>query len=98
LAVLPLGYFDGYSRTFSNISFVIVKGQRAPVRGRVAMNFIMVDVTDIPGVNVEDEVLLLGKDGDESITADDLAALAGTINYEIVTRINPLTPRIIIPH
>ncbi len=98
LAVLPLGYFDGYSRTFSNISFVIVKGQRAPVRGRVAMNFIMVDVTDIPGVNVEDEVLLLGKDGDESITADDLAALAGTINYEIVTRINPLIPRIIIPH
>lgn len=98
LAVLPLGYFDGYARDFSNASFVIIKGQRAPVRGRVAMDFVMTDVTDIPDVNVEDEVVLLGKDGSESVAADDLAALAGTIHYEIVTRINPLIPRIVVSH
>jgi alanine racemase len=96
LAVLPLGYFDGYSRAFSNMSHVIIKGQRAPVRGRVAMNFVMADVTDIPEVQVEDKAVLLGKDGVETITADDLAAWAGTINYEIVTCINPLLPRILV--
>jgi alanine racemase len=96
LAVLPIGYYDGYSRDFSNVSYVLTKGQRAPVRGRVAMDFIMIDVTDIPDVRLEDEVVLLGEDGGDSITADDLAALAGTINYEIVTCINPLIPRIIV--
>jgi len=98
LAVLPLGYFDGYARDFSNVSFVLIKGQRAPLRGRVAMDFFMTDVTDIPDVKVEDEVVLVGEDGGERITADHLAALAGTINYEIVSRINPLIPRIVIPH
>ncbi len=98
LAVLPLGYFDGYSRIFSNIAHVIVKEQRAPVRGRVAMDFVMIDVTDVPNVRVEDEVVLLGEEGGERVTADDLAGLAGTINYEIITRINPLIPRIVIAH
>jgi alanine racemase len=98
LAVLPIGYYDGYSREFSNSSYVLIKGQRAPVRGRVAMDFIMTDVTDIPDVQVEDEVVLLGVDGGEIITADDLAALTGTINYEIVSRINPQIPRIIVTH
>jgi alanine racemase len=60
------------------------------------MDFIMVDVTDIPDVQTENEVVLLGKDGDETISADDLAAWAGTINYEIVTRINPLVPRVVV--
>lgn len=96
LAVLPMGYFDGYARAFSNVSHVIIKGQRSPVRGRVAMDFIMTDVSDIPDVRVEDEAVLLGKDGAETISADDLAAWAGTINYEIVTRINPLIPRIVV--
>ncbi len=95
LAVLPLGYYDGYDRRLSNSSFVLIKGKRAPLRGRIAMDFIMVDVTDIPEISLEDEVILLGQDGDDSITADDLASLLGTINYEIVTRINPLIPRIL---
>ncbi len=96
LAVLPLGYYDGYSRANSNVSHVLIKGHRASVRGRVAMDFIMVDITDIPGVRTEDEAVLLGKDGKEKITADDLASWTGTINYEVVTRINPLVPRIVV--
>jgi alanine racemase len=97
LAVLPLGYFDGYGRQFSNVSFVLIKGQRAPVRGRIAMDFMMTDVTDIPDVEVEDEAVLVGEDGGERLTVDDLAALAETINYEIIARINPLIPRLVVP-
>jgi len=96
IAVLPVGYYDGYSRAFSNIAHVLVKGKRAPVRGRVCMNIIMVDVTDIPDIELEDEVVLLGKQGNEEITADHLASLAGTINYEIATRINPSLERKVI--
>jgi alanine racemase len=96
LAVIPVGYYDGYDRSFSNTAYVLIRGKRAPVRGRVCMNFIMVDTTDIPEVKLEDRVTLLGKDGREKITADQMAVLAGTINYEIVTRINPLIPRIIV--
>jgi alanine racemase len=95
LAVLPVGYYDGYDRRLTNSSYVLIKGKRAPLRGRIAMDFIVVDITDIPELDLEDEVVLLGKDGDDSIAADDLASLLGTINYEIVTRINPLIPRIL---
>ncbi|MFO7981523.1 MAG: alanine racemase [Candidatus Aminicenantes bacterium] len=96
LAVIPVGYYDGYSRNLSNISYVLIKGKRAPVRGRVAMNFIMADISDIPQVNIEDTVTLIGEEGDDSITADKLASLIGTINYEITARINPTIPRKII--
>jgi alanine racemase len=95
IAVIPVGYADGYDRGLSNQSYVLIKGQRAPVRGRVCMNLIMVDITDIPDVQLEDEVVLLGDEGQSSISADSLAALCGTINYELVTRINPDIPRII---
>jgi alanine racemase len=96
LAVIPVGYYDGYDRGLSNTAYVLVRGQRAPLRGRVAMNFSTADVTDIPGVGIEDEVVLLGAGGRERITAEQLAALAGTISYEIVARINPLVPRIVV--
>ena len=96
LAVIPVGYSDGYDRRLSNAAHVLVKGRRAPVRGRVAMDFFMADVTDIPGVKLEDEATLLGADGRERIAAEDLAALAGTIGYEILARINPLIPRVVV--
>lgn len=96
LAIIPVGYYDGYDRGLSNSAYVLVKGKRAQVRGRVCMDFIMVDVTDIPGVNLEDPVTLIGAEGREKITADQLASLAGTISYEMVTRINPLIPRFIV--
>ena len=96
LAVLPVGYYDGYDRHLSNVSYVLISGKRAPLRGRVAMNFITVDVTDIPDVQLEGEVVLLGNQGQERISAEYLASLCGTINYEIVTRINPKIPRIVV--
>ncbi len=96
LAIIPVGYYDGYDRGLSNSAYVLVKGKRAQVRGRVCMDFIMVDITDIPGVKLEDPVTLIGAEGREKITADQLASLAGTINYEMVTRINPLIPRFIV--
>lgn len=94
LAVLPCGYYEGYSRLLSNKGEVLVKGKRAKVLGRVCMNLIMVDVTNIPKVKVEDEVILIGKQGKEEITADEIAEKIGTINYEVVSRINSNLPRI----
>lgn len=96
LAVLPVGYYDGYDRKLSSVGYVLIRGQRAPILGRVCMNMIMVDVTSIPQARVEDEVVLLGRQGDAVISAETLAAKIGTINYEVVTRINPLLPRIVV--
>ncbi len=96
IAVLPVGYSDGYDRKLSNQSYVLISGKRAPVRGRVCMNIIMVDVTDIPDARIEDEVVLLGRQENELLSADYLASLVGTINYEIVTRINWEIPRIVV--
>jgi alanine racemase len=93
LAVLPVGYADGYDRSFGNRAYVLINGHRAPVIGRVCMNHCMIDITDLSGVNLEDELVLLGSSGSEKITAEDLAGWAGTINYEIVTRISPLLER-----
>jgi len=95
LAVIPVGYYDGYDRKLSNAAYVLIRGRRAAVRGRVAMDFITADVTDIPGAGLEDEVTLIGRDGREAITAESLASLAGTIGYEILARLNPQIPRIV---
>ncbi|MDH4035299.1 MAG: alanine racemase [candidate division Zixibacteria bacterium] len=95
LAVLPIGYADGYDRQLSNLAYVLIKGRRAPVRGRVCMNLTMVDITDIKGVRTGDEVTLIGRDGDEVLTVEQLASWAGTINYEILARLSPLIQRVI---
>ena len=95
IAVLPVGYHEGYDRGLSGVAHVLVRGKRAPVRGRICMNMCMVDLTDIPGVSQEDEVVLLGTQGDETLTAEQLASWCGTISYEIVSRIHPSLPRIV---
>lgn len=95
LAILPVGYFDGYDRKLSNQGEVLIGGKRCKVLGRVCMNLIMVDVTDVTNVKIGDTAVLIGRQGREEITADELAKKIGTINYEVVTRINPLIPRII---
>ena len=94
IATLPLGYADGYLRLLSNKGEVLINGQRAPIRGRVCMDQIMVDVSNIPDVEIGDEVVLIGKQGDEEITATELADLVGTINYEITCSISKRVPRV----
>ena len=96
LAVIPVGYYDGYPRSLSNTSYVLINGERAPLRGRVAMDFIVTEVTDIPDIQLENTAVLIGEDGKDQITADTLAAWEGTINYEIVTRINSAIPRVVV--
>ncbi|HEY2379766.1 MAG TPA: alanine racemase [Terriglobia bacterium] len=93
LVVLPIGYYDGYDRKLSNSGRALIHGQPAPIIGRVAMNMTMLDVTDI-GAQLDDEVVLLGRQGNSEIRAEELAEKIGSIPYEVVTRINPLIPRI----
>jgi len=94
VATIPTGYADGYPRLLSNKGWVLINGNKAPIVGRVCMDQMMVDVTDIPNVEYESEVVLIGKSGDETITADDLANLIGTIGYEIVCGISKRVERI----
>jgi alanine racemase len=95
IAIIPIGYYDGYDRGL-NSPYVLINGKRAFVRGRICMNIIMVDVSDIPEAKIEDEVVLIGKSGDEFISAELFAKWAGTINYEVTTRINERIKRILI--
>ncbi len=96
LAVLPVGYADGYSRALSNQAYVLINGKRAQVRGRVCMDLIMVDITDIKGVKIGSEAVLIGPSGGEFISAEQLAGWAGTINYEILARLGGHLPRLIV--
>ncbi|MGF1489822.1 MAG: alanine racemase [Prochloraceae cyanobacterium] len=96
IAILPLGYHEGYDRRLSNLAHVIIKGVRSPVRGRICMNMMMVDVTHIPGVKVGDIATLLGSDKEERISAEQLASWMGTINYEVVSRIHSSQPRFVL--
>jgi alanine racemase len=92
IAVVPVGYSDGYDRRLSNRGRVLVRGKIAPVVGRVAMNMFMVDVTETEA-REGDEVVLIGEQGGVSITAEDLAESIGTIAYEVLARLSPLLPR-----
>jgi alanine racemase len=94
IATVPVGYGDGYSRSLSNRWQMLVHGRRAPIVGRVCMDLTMIDVGHIDDVRVEDEVVLIGRQGDEVISADDVAAQLNTINYEVVTALMPRVPRV----
>lgn len=94
-ATLPIGYNDGYVRALSNRGRVIVRGAYASVVGRVSMDLTIIDVTDVPGVALNDAVTLIGADGDLSIPAEDIAKTAGTLSYEITCGISSRVPRIV---
>lgn len=97
LAVLPVGYANGYDRALSARAHVLVRGHQAKLCGRVMMNMTVVDVTDIAGAAANDEVVLLGRQGEEVLSAELLASWAGTINYEVVTRAEPGGVRLTVP-
>jgi alanine racemase len=96
IAVIPVGYAEGYPRALSNRGRIVVRGRPAPVVGRVCMNIFMVDVTDVPGVEDGDVATLIGADGAERVTVEELAEAAGTINYELLARISPTLPRVLV--
>jgi alanine racemase len=94
VAIIPVGYSDGFDRKLSNTGKVLINSKYTPIIGRVAMNMMMVDVTDIPS-KVGDSVTLIGKSGTNSISAEEIAEKLGTINYEVIARINPLISRLV---
>ncbi len=94
IATIPVGYADGYNRKLSNNSHVLINGKKAPIAGRVCMDTIMADVTDIPDVSYKSEVVLIGRQGREKITADDIAERTGTIPYEVLTSIGERVKRV----
>lgn len=96
IATIPVGYGDGYPRNLSNKGYVIINGRRAKIVGRVCMDQFMVDVTDCGDVKIGDKVTLVGKDANEIITVDELAALAGTFNYEFVCNLGKRIPRVFV--
>jgi alanine racemase len=96
VAVLPIGYWHGFPRSLSSRGYVLINGCLAKVLGRVSMDMATVDVTKIKKIQPGEEVVLLGKSGKKVIKAEEFASLAGTINYEIVTRLNPLMKRFVI--
>jgi alanine racemase len=94
IAILPIGYSSGVSRHLSNRGQVLIRGQRASIAGIVCMDMVMVDVTEITDVSVGDEVVLIGQQGTERITAQDIADWTGTISYEVLCAISPQIPRL----
>ncbi|MHB9110674.1 MAG: alanine racemase [Armatimonadota bacterium] len=97
VAILPLGYWHGYRRSLSSIGHVLVHGRRARVLGRISMDMISIDVTDLDGVQCGDEVTLIGRDGAEAVEIYELASLSNTSWYETITQINPLIKKFYLP-
>lgn len=94
IATIPVGYGDGYPRSLSSKGRVLIRGQYAPIIGRICMDQFMVDVTDIEGVSDGDEAVLIGRQGDNQITVEEIAEIDGTINYEIVCQLGKRIPRV----
>jgi alanine racemase len=94
IATVPIGYADGFNRLLSSRGHMLVCRRKAPIIGRVCMDMTMLDVGDIPEVSLEDEVVVFGKQGDASITVDEIASSINTINYEIISTIADRVPRI----
>ena len=93
--VIPLGYADGLDRRLSNAGYVLIRGEKCKILGRVSMNMTIVDLSKLKEVNIEDEVIIIGQDGDKSISADDIGEKINSINYEVVTRLSSILPRVI---
>ena len=94
VATIPVGYADGYPRQLSNKGWVLIHGKKAPILGRVCMDQFMVDVTDIPDTVFMDEVVLIGRDGDDEITVEELSEICGRFNYEFVCCLGKRIPRV----
>jgi alanine racemase len=94
IATVPVGYADGFNRLLSSRGHMLVHGQRVPIVGRVCMDLTMLDVGGISGVALEDEVVVFGKQGNEAVTADEIASSLDTINYEVVSTITARVPRV----
>ena len=94
VATVSVGYADGYRRSLSGRFYVLIRGKKAPILGRICMDQMMVDVTDIPGVTLDDPVTLVGRDADEQITVEQIAAAADSFNYEFICGISRRVPRI----
>jgi alanine racemase len=94
IATVPIGYADGLNRLLSSRGQMLVHGQRAPIIGRVCMDLTMLDVGHIDSVQMGDEVVIFGRQGNDSITVDEIASTLNTINYEIVSTITARVPRI----
>jgi alanine racemase len=96
IAIIPQGYADGFDRGLSNKGEVLIRGTRCKILGRISMNMFVVDVSYLPKVKIEEEVVILGRQGKEEITAEEIAEKIDTINYEVTTRISSLLPRVIV--
>jgi alanine racemase len=94
LATVSIGYGDGYPRSLSNCGYVLIRGKKAPIVGRVCMDQFMVDVSEIPSVCEGDKVTLIGRDGEEEITTTELGSLSGRFHYELLCDISERIPRV----